>query len=164
MERSAYFDAYWGNGWPEPKAIEHYFVGRRPAKRWLFETDNDSANLSLKGVEGTEHLEFNKGRIDIRLDMWGHPEHGVLLIYWKWGGRYKDTFYSKSNLSRLREWVISLHGDPLPVGLFIPYERAWIAVKAFLESDGMRSSGIEWIADRDLPPNTFPDRFNIPTS
>jgi hypothetical protein len=53
--------------------------------------------------------------------------------------------------------VRSSHGSPLPVGLFIPYEKAWSAVKEFMETDGALPTSIEWIANRDLPPNTFPD-------
>jgi hypothetical protein len=60
-------------------------------------------------------------------------------------------------LTRLREWVRSLHDTPLPVGLFIPFEQAWKAVKEFIETDGQLPKSIEWIANRDLPPNTFPD-------
>ena len=89
--------------------------------------------------------------------MWGHPDLGVLLIYSKWGGGVKQMYSSKGDLSRLREWVRSLHDTPLPVGLFIPFERAWKAVKEFIETDGQLPKNIEWIANRDLPPNTFPD-------
>ncbi len=49
------------------------------------------------------------------------------------------------------------HGTPLPVGLFIPYATAWKAVKEFIETDGKLPKNIEWIANRDLPENTFPD-------
>ena len=108
-------------------------------------------------VDGSGHLEPNKGRIDVDLDMWGHPEHGVLLIYSKWGGGYKETYSSKGDLHRLREWIRSLHRTPLPVGLFIPFDKAWQAVKEFMETDGALPKSIEWIANRDLPPNTFPD-------
>ena len=40
----------------------------------------------MEGVDGTEDMEPNGGRIDVDLDMWGHPDFGVLLIYSKWGG------------------------------------------------------------------------------
>jgi hypothetical protein len=73
------------------------------------------------------------------------------------GGGYKDTFTSKSDLKRLRELVRSTHDTPLPVGLFIPFEQAWKAVKEFIETEGKLPTSIEWIANRDLPPNTFPD-------
>jgi len=60
-------------------------------------------------------------------------------------------------LTRLREWVRSTHDTPLPAGLFVPFETAWKAVKEFIETDGELPKSIEWIANRDLPPNTFPD-------
>jgi len=89
--------------------------------------------------------------------MWGNPELGVLLIYSKWGGGLKETYSSIGDLTRLREWVRSTHDTPLPVGLFIPFEEAWKAVKEFIETDGKLPKSIAWIANRDLPPNTFPD-------
>jgi Immunity protein Imm1 len=81
----------------------------------------------------------------------------VLLIYYKWGGGHKETFSSRGDLSRLRDLVRTTHDDPLPIGLFIPFGKAWSAVKEFLETDGALPRSIEWIANRDLPPNTFPD-------
>lgn len=162
MRKRVYFDLFDRRGWPDPKELEHYFLAP-PGQRWTFETGNDSWGFDLEGVGGTEHLKPNKGRIDIRLDMWGHPVHGVLLIYGKRGGGYGDTYYSKGDLNRLRDIVRSMHGTPLPVGLYIPYEEAWSAVKEFIETDGAMPKGIEWIADRDLPPNTFPDRFEVPS-
>ena len=160
MRKDALFDSHWGRGWPELKAVERYFVGQQKDP-WLSETENDSAGLTVEGVEGTEHLEEGKGRIDIHLTMWGKSLHGVLLIYEKRGGGYKDTYYSKADLTGPRQFVRSLHGQPLPVGLFIPYKKAWPAVREFMETDGALSNKIEWIADRDLPPNMFPTRFEL---
>ena len=86
MTKSSYFASRMTEGWPRPEDIEHYFLAS-PGKRWFFETGNDSGGFSAEGIDGTEHLGTNEGRIDIRLQMWGNPDHGVLLIYYKWGGR-----------------------------------------------------------------------------
>ena len=51
----------------------------------------------------------------------------------------------------------NLHNDPLPVGLFIPFKSAWLAVKEFIETDGALPKSIEWVANKDLPAGTFPD-------
>jgi hypothetical protein len=45
----------------------------------------------------------------------------------------------------------------LPVGLFIPFRTAWKAVREFIETDGELPKSIEWVADRDIPPEAFPD-------
>lgn len=156
MKRRIYFDVFDGPEWPAPKKLERYFLAP-PGQRWTFETGNDSWGIDAEGVDGTEHLEANKGRIDISLEMWGNPDLGVLLIYSKWGGGHKQTYTSKGDLRRLRELVRSLHNTPLPVGLFIPFETAWKAVKEFIQTDGELPKCIEWVANRDLPPNTFPD-------
>jgi hypothetical protein len=156
MGKRSYFDVFDGRGWPTPSDLEHYFLAPS-GKRWTFETGNDSWGLHWEGADGTNDLEIGKGRIDIRLEMWGHPDLGVLIIYSKWGGGHKQTYTSRGDLSRLRELVRGMHGTPLPVGLFIPYEFAWNAVKEFIETDGALPKSIEWVANRDLPPNTFPD-------
>jgi hypothetical protein len=156
MKKRIYFAEFDGPGWPTANKLERYFLA--PAgKRWTFASGNDSWGLSAEGVDGSDHLPANKGRIDIDLQMWGHPDLGVLLIWSKWGGGYKQTYSSKGDLSRLQEWIRSLHDTPLPVGLFVPYAEAWKAVKQFIERDGDLPDSIEWIANGDLPPNTFPD-------
>ena len=143
--------------WPAPKDIEHFFLAS-PDHRWFSDSGNDSAAFYLEGADGTGHLTSGwGGRVDIRLEMWGHPTLGVLLIWSKWDGKRSHNFSSKGDLRRLREWVNTTHGDPMPVGLYIPYEIAWKAVKKFLENDGALPKSIAWIANSDLPPNTFPD-------
>jgi len=156
MRKHTYFDMIWRFDWPAPKELEPYFLAA-PGKEWFYGGGNDGAVLSADGLYGTENKGLGKGRVDVRLEMWGNPNLGVLLIYSKYGGGYRETFSSKGDLTRLKEWVCSLHDTPLPVGLFIPFRKAWIAVKEFIETDGELPKGIEWIANRDLPPNTFPD-------
>jgi hypothetical protein len=90
-------------------------------------------------------LPEGKGRIDIRLTLVGNRYHGVLFDYWKYGGGGVISLYSKGNLRRLREWVETVDGDLYSVGLFIPFETAWMAVKEFLERDGALPTCIEWI-------------------
>jgi hypothetical protein len=155
MRKTSYFASLMREGWPNSGELEHYFLAP-PGKRWFFETRNDGGIFTAEGVDGTENLQANRGRIDIDLQMWGNDDLGVLLVYAKRGGGHKDIYSSKGDLTRLREWVRSLHEELLPVGLFIPFPQAWKAVKEFIESDGHLPKSIEWIANRDLPPNTFP--------
>lgn len=156
MRKWAKFDKHWGPGWPDPNVLGRYFLAP-PGKEWFYSGGNDGARLVVEGVDGTGHLPAHEGRIDADLMMWGNPDHGVLLIYSKWGGGHRETFSSKGDLSRLGELVRSLHDTPLPVGLFIPFPKAWLAVQEFMETEGELPKSIEWIANRDLPPNTFPD-------
>src|SRR5262245_15924181 len=108
MKKRIHFDVFDGSGWPSPSQLESYFLSP-PGQRWTFDTGNDSWSLIAEGVDGTEHLESDKDRIDVTLQMWGHPELGVLLIYSKWGGGFKQNYSSKGNLRLLREWIRSLH-------------------------------------------------------
>jgi hypothetical protein len=156
MRKHAYFASRPIEGWPSPEVLEPYFLNP-PGRRWFFETGNDSAGFVVEGVDGTDHLQANNGRIDIELEMWGHPTKGVLLIYYKWGGGHKQAYSSRGDLRLLREYVRTLHDTLLPVGLFVPFAVAWKAVKEFIESDGALPKSIEWIANPDLPPYTFPE-------
>jgi hypothetical protein len=156
MKKGTFFASLPNEGWPDPKALEPYFLAP-PGQRWFFETENDTAGLDAEGVDGTEHLGPTQGRIDIRLAMWGNPDLGVLLIYSKLGGGYSQTYSSKGDLRWLKQWVRGMHGTLLPIGLFVPYSTAWKAVKEFIETDGKLPRSIEWVANSDLPPHTFPD-------
>jgi hypothetical protein len=155
MRKRTYFASRRSEGWPAPGALERYFLAP-PHQRCFFETGNDSGGLVAEGLDGTEHLLPGAGRIDINLGMYGHPELGVFLLYQKIGGAGFGAFSSKGDLTKLRQWVRTLHNDPMPVGLFIPYENAWLAVKEFIETEGVLPKSIEWIANKDLPPGTFP--------
>lgn len=156
MRKFTSFDTYWGEGWPETNWLARYFLAP-PGLQWHFINRTADGSLMAEGADGTEGLEIHKGRVDINLNIWGLPNLGVLLYYSKWGGGNKLHFSSKGDLSRLTEIVRSFYGTPLPVGLFIPFESAWKAVKEFIETEGALPKCIEWIANRDLPPNTFPD-------
>jgi len=156
MRKSSYFDSREMDGWPEAGALKPYFFA--PAgQEWFHTGGNDGASLDAEGIDGTDDLPANRGRIDLRLLMWGIPKLGVVLIYTKWGGGHRDTFSSKGDLQRLSEWARNLHNTPLPVGLFIPFKSAWLAVKEFIETEGALPKSIEWVANKDLPPGTFPD-------
>jgi hypothetical protein len=153
VRKRAYFDSYWGTGWPDLKWLERYFLA--PAgERWTFETGNDGGSLTAEGIDGTGHLAPGDGRIDLHLTMLGNPDHGVLLQYLKLGGG--ENYYSRGNLDRLYDRVETLHGDLMPIGLHISFENAWTAVKEFIERDGGLPRSIEWIASKDLPKDVFP--------
>jgi hypothetical protein len=77
-------------------------------------------------------------------------------FYRKYGGGNDESYYSRGNLKRLREWVETVDGDLLTVGLFIPFETAWKAVKEFIERDGALPRSIDWIAERDVPSYACP--------
>jgi hypothetical protein len=156
MRKTTYFDPFPRDGWPEPKELEPYFLASK-GREWSYAGGNDNWGLGAEGLHGTENLQAYRDRVDVRLRMWGNPEHGVLLIYQKWGGGHNDAFSSKGDLRRLRDLVRTLHDDSLPVGLFIPFAQAWNAVKEFIETDGELPKSIDWIANKDLPANTFPD-------
>jgi hypothetical protein len=150
------FDAH---KWPDPTALKRYFV-RPVGQNWVDWGGTDSAALHAEGLYGTEHLTPKTGRVDVHLHMCGNPDHGVHFAYGKWDGRtrQKFEFSSKGDLRRLRERVYSLQGDPVPIGLFVPFPKAYLAVKEFIETGGELPKSIEWIAAQDIPADAFARR------
>ena len=156
MRKFAQFADFIGYDWPSLEFLRPYFFSSG-GKVWFDHGGSDAARLGLEGLDETEHLRLGEGRIQISLDMWGNPKYGVLLIWSKYGKGPRIDYTSKGDLSRLRELTRGLHGTPLPIGLFIPFDEAWKAVKEFIETEGQLPKSIEWIKNSDLPPNTFPD-------
>lgn len=72
MRKRIYFGKFDRRGWPDPGELEPDFLGP-PQRRWRYDGGNDNWGLRAEGVDGTEHLEAHKGRLDIDLDMLGHP-------------------------------------------------------------------------------------------
>lgn len=148
------FDTYDRQGWPSPAALEPYFLtfsGRQKA----FNADNDSWSLRVEGIEGTEHLPEWQGRIDLVLTVVGNLEHGVMLCHQRFDSD-GIGHYSRGDLTKLDRWIDSMQGDLIPIGLFIPFESVWRAVKEFMEQHGALPRSIPWVAYPDLPGNAFP--------
>lgn len=154
MQKTADFASIHYERWPQPHEIEHYFLAP-PGQRWFFETGDDTARFDAEWTEGTEHLK--RRRRNASLALMAHPTLGVCLQWSKWDGNQGSTFFSKGDLTRLRRFVRNSHDTPISVGLLVPFDVAWKAVKEFLETDGQLPSGIEWIDDKDLSSDVFPD-------
>jgi hypothetical protein len=156
MRKASYFEEFRGPGWPTPDQLKPYFFAPL-GRRWISETGNDSWGFDAEGIDGTEHFDEGKGRIDAFLTIICNPFHGVLLQYKKVGGAETEVYFSRGDVRRLREWVETQHGDIMSVGLFIASEIGWEAVKEFIERDGARPRCIAWIDGEDLPDYAFPD-------
>jgi hypothetical protein len=120
----------------------------------MFAAEKDGGSFFVE--KGDPNIPTDEVKAALYIHM--NAEHGVKLAYSRWDGRVqrKDDYDSKGDLTRLREFVRSFHDTPLSIGLFVPFERGWSAVKEFIETDGALPKSIEWIANRDLPPGTFP--------
>ena len=145
------------DAWPTVEQLEPFFLAP-PGSEWSYDGGCDGWALHGDGLNGTEQLP-EADRVNVALRMIGNPDHGVYLQYDKWDGRTKSrsAFNGRGDLTRLREYVWTLHDDPLSVGLFIPFATAWKAVKEFIETDGELPQCIDWIASDDLPEYAFPD-------
>jgi hypothetical protein len=163
LRTNIYFGPYRQQTWPSIDDLAPYFLTPLGIEHW-YKSGNDNWGINVRVLYGTLGLPHAEGpetnvpgsEVMADLQMWGDPEFGVLLIYTKVGGGYSDAYASAGNLSRLREWVRTLQGDIMPVGLYIPFETAWLAVKEFMQTDGELPKSIEWVAVSSLPENTFP--------
>jgi hypothetical protein len=158
MRKTAYFDEHWGDGWPQLRDIAPILID--PVRRThFFAAGRDGGSFKIEGQYGTEGLTPQTGLIKTTLYIHMNPDHGVKLQYSQWDGRINQliTHHSKGDQGRLREFVHSFHGSPLSIGLFISFDQGWQAIKEFIGTDGKLSGAIEWIDDRDLPPEIFPD-------
>jgi hypothetical protein len=158
MRKRANIHGVVGPGWPTPRELEpDFFRAReRPSS---FAANDDCMALNIEGADGTAHLKEGEGRIDIQLTMLCHPFRGALLHYWKFGGGHAEMFYSQGDLRRLQEWVQTRDGELMPVGLFLPFETAWQAVKEYIDTDGALPRSIVWFPGEAVPPYAFP-RFD----
>ena len=157
MRKDCFFPDFDGSSWPSPNDLRGDFFKSRGGNL-ISRGGNDGWGLEVQGLFGTEFLPKRQS-VNVNLRLTANPDYGVTLQYDKWDGRIqrKDSYNSKGDLSRLKKFVRSLHGDPLSIGLFIPFASAWDAVNEFMQTDGALPTSIEWIASRDLPPETFPE-------
>lgn len=157
MRKLAFFDTLWAADWPSVEYLEPYF--RDTTRRAKFFADgHDGGSFSAEGMYGTGDLVPRDRQINSRLFFVANPEHGIMLGYSKWDGRtrHKDDRSSRGDPSRLRQFMISVHGTSLSLGLFIPFEAGWHAVKEFIQTEGELPASIAWVANDDLLPGTFP--------
>jgi hypothetical protein len=157
MKKVTDFRDYEGPGWPDQKWLEPYFLtsaGRQKA----FGKGNNHWCVTAKGVDGTEHLPFDK-RIDIDLHIVGKPDLGVLLLYERVSAAdgYSYSYYSVGDPMMFRTLVKAKPGSRMPLGLFIPFEQALQAIVEFIHTNGALPKCIKWIAASDLPDGSFPE-------
>jgi len=157
LRKEASFDTHWGDGWPDVKTVEYCLCD--PQRRAQYFADGyDGGCFAIEGYEDEKLVPISpyKGAV---LYMHMNPEHGIKLQHSCWDRRVgrRDTYHSRGNLSRLKEFVRSFHGTPLSVGLFVPFDVGCRAVKEFMETNGELPRSISWVSETDLPVGVFPD-------
>jgi hypothetical protein len=140
--------------WPALSELRPYFVGPH-RKPWPQDGGNDDWGLHVY----PEGKDLPNGKFWLRKHYWfhmvGHDDYGVYLHWQRTGYGTQELFFGKGDLSKLKLQVRSLQGDAWPLGLFIPFDQAWLAVEDFIMGNGARSSRIDWLRPEDLPENTF---------
>lgn len=168
MEKRCNFPKLRINAWPAPGGLAPLFL-EHSRQCDLWSGGNDNWGLSIAGLDGTAHLPpkavLGRGRdtqIEARLSIWANPNHGALVYYQKISGKISIHRFSLGNMTRIKEWVRTTHDDLRPIGLYVPLETAWPAVKQFMETDGRLPTLIDWIKPEELPIGTFPDPWEHP--
>lgn len=145
MIKDIHFDEFNGSNWPSPAELASFFLA--PAgKEWSYKGGNDSWLISVDGLRGTSKLPPRE-RINARMFMTGHPNHGVSLQLNTWDGTRGSgrSYLSKGDVTKIRDIVYSQHGTPLLLGTFLPFPTGWLAVKEFMETEGNLPRSIEWL-------------------
>jgi hypothetical protein len=150
--KEANFDLFAGFGWPKPAELRPFFFD--PSLRDWSGYGLNATNVDPKELPGWDEPT------NLRLTMVANPFHGVFFHYRRFRPGYGKGYCSKGDLRRMREWVQTQDGDLWPVGLFVPFEAGWNAVKEYIERDGALPTCIEWLDENDLPHNAFP-RFEV---
>lgn len=157
VKKEAAFGDHWGNGWPDVSAVERDLSDPEKLAK-LFAKGRDGGCFSIEWIydKGSSIPQF--GVVGAILYMHMHPDHGIKLQYSRWDCRIekKETYHSKGDLARLKQFVRSFHRTPLSIGLFVPFEIGRKAVKEFLQTDGELPQSVDWISDDDLPSEVFP--------
>ena len=157
VKREAAFGDHWGNGWPDISAVEQGLSDPEKLAK-LFAKGRDGGCFSIEWIydNGDSIPEF--GLVGAILYIHLHPDHGIKLQYSGWDRRtgIRETYHSKGDLARLKQFVRSFHRTPLSIGLFVPFEIGRKAVKEFLQTDGKLPQSVDWISDGDLPSEVFP--------
>ena len=169
MKRNIHCPGNQSEEWPATTALAPLFL--EPSSReTLWSSGNDSWALRVWGLKGTGNLPryWQVGghglpsANEANLTFWDNPDHGILLYYKKFGNGLSVHRFWRGDTTRLKEWVRTTHDDLRPVGLYIPFEKAWPAVKDFMDSNGELPNSIAWIKSEDLPIGTFPDPWEHP--
>jgi Immunity protein Imm1 len=147
--KETHFHRLPADGWPNPARLRPFFFDPS-LQDWGVAWGLNATNVDPKELAGWDQPT------DLRLTMAGSQFHGVFFQYRRFGAGRGQTYYAKGDLRRMREWVEIGQGDLYPVGLFVPFEAAWRAVKEFIERNGALPECIEWVDRGDLPHGTFP--------
>jgi hypothetical protein len=158
VRKQASFNDYWGNGWPDISTIE-CCLGDPDKRAQFFAEGHDGGCFSVEWISKNQNQKPELKLAGATLFLHVHPDSGIKLQYSKWDRREgeKKTFHSKGNVRRLKEFVRSLHGTPLSLGLFVPFELGIRAVKEFMRTEGELPQDITWISDNELSSDVFPD-------
>jgi hypothetical protein len=156
MKKTAYLANFPQMGWPSRAQIKPFFF---PAtgNNWPTDGGNDAWALSLFPDANPNERGVNSRDTGIHLSMVGVPDFGVFMHWHHTGATIEDSYFSKGDLSKLKLHVRTLQSDARPLGFFIPFATAWLAVEDFMSNPGSRSGRIEWVHWRDLPFPPFLD-------
>jgi len=162
MKKNISFADMYMSSWPESDALRNYFL-TLDGRDSIYAGGNDSCALEISGLYGTENVKPYKDQtpqeratvIEASLIIYFNPQLGILLEYSRTGRGFQDSYFSYSDLGKIGLYVETLHNDLRSVGMYIPYEAAWPAVKEFMEREGELPTCIKWVAGADLPPDTF---------
>ncbi|MNC12611.1 hypothetical protein D3C75_603350 [compost metagenome] len=101
------------------------------------------------GTGSIDYFDDEKGHRSLLI--FPNDEHGIYLKYLVMENRrVRAEWLSLENELRLNQFVESSDEWYASIGLFMPVEKAWIAISEFLIS-GEKTDLINWINSEDMP-------------
>ena len=157
MKRFISINGFECNRWPAADQLEQSFLD--PARRnWAFWDGGGGGYISVSGLDGTENEPDGPNRSNARIAIRAHRKHGATLDHHWWDGkrRVSTSHLSLGSTSDMTKLPHLDNRQPFAVGLFIPFELAWLALKDFMVDPIHPSKSVPWINAKDLPPSAIP--------
>jgi hypothetical protein len=158
MIRTLFMADYWNADWPRPAMVAPLFLDPKQ-REWCYWDGGNGGSFKIDGLNGSQAEQDPQRRANASLYIMGDRHHGISLFHRLWDGKSGQArgHHSRGDLSRRLDFVRTRDGDRVSVGLFIPFEMAWLAVEDFMTNDGQLSTRINWVNVDDLPNDTFPE-------
>ncbi len=153
MRRFIFINGFEGPDWPPIATLEREFMD--PTRReWAYWDGSGAAGgyMKISGIEGTEAQPDGRTRSGATISIRAHRQFGATLSHHWWDAKSATatTHLSLGDRSLLSQMTTLDDRQPYPIGLFIPFELAWLAFRDFIQEPTRVTSAVPWINGVDL--------------
>lgn len=136
MDIVASFPSLYGTSLPTEEEIEPLFFEKFP-EAWT-----EDADITCYIRDGEYY----------RLSIVANCRYGIWLWYrYSRSDSQEENYISLGDPERLNQYVEVVEDSLTLEGLYLPPEQAWLAVRDFLNLEGLRSDKISWLSEDQIP-------------